>query len=91
MIAANPEFQHYIYDDGMCREFIKKNFNREVLHAYDSLEPDAFKADLWRYAILYINGGVYVDIKYRPANSFKLINIIDKGTLPNTYLSAVTA
>ncbi|KAJ8614108.1 hypothetical protein CTAYLR_004633 [Chrysophaeum taylorii] len=31
--------------------------------AYSALRPWAFKADLWRYAILYSCGGIYVDSK----------------------------
>jgi hypothetical protein len=31
--------------------------------AYDRLIPTAFKADLWRYCVLYKYGGVYLDIK----------------------------
>ncbi len=62
--SLNPEFDIHIYDENDRREFIKNNFNSEVLDAYDSLIPGAFKADLWRYCIIYKNGGVYIDIKY---------------------------
>lgn len=30
--------------------------------AYDALIPGAFKADLFRYCVLFIYGGVYADI-----------------------------
>ena len=42
----NPRFNHYLYDDNDCREFIKNNFKPDVLNAYDSLIPGAYKADL---------------------------------------------
>ena len=71
----NPEFTHYLYDDNMSREFIKNNFNDDVLYAYDKLKPGAYKADLWRYCVLYIYGGIYLDIKFAPLNGFKFINI----------------
>jgi mannosyltransferase OCH1-like enzyme len=74
----NPEFKHYLYDDKMCRDFIKNNFNEDILYTFDKLKPGAFKADLWRYCILYINGGIYLDIKYRCCNNFKLIELTDK-------------
>mgnify|MGYP001252000578 CR=1 FL=1 len=35
----NPEFTHYLYDDNMCREFIKDNFHKDVLYAFDKLKP----------------------------------------------------
>lgn len=74
----NPEFTHYLYDDNMCREFIKNNFANDILYAYDKLKPGAYKADLWRYCVLYIYGGIYLDIKYNCINNFKLINLTDR-------------
>lgn len=74
----NPRFNYYLYDDDDCREFIKNNFDENVINAYDSLIPGAYKADLWRYCILYIKGGIYLDIKYEPLNNFKFINLTEK-------------
>ena len=59
----NPEFKYYLYDDDMCKEFIKDNFDDEILYTFNKLKPGAYKADLWRYCILYIKGGIYLDIK----------------------------
>jgi mannosyltransferase OCH1-like enzyme len=75
---CNPEFKYYLYDDNECREFIKINFDAEVLYSYDALVPGAFKADLWRYCILYKLGGIYLDIKYKCVNGFKFITLTDK-------------
>jgi mannosyltransferase OCH1-like enzyme len=74
----NPEFEYHLYDDNDCREFIKDNFNYDVVEAFDNLIPGAFKADLWRYCILYKKGGIYLDIKYYTVNDFKLINLTNK-------------
>ena len=74
----NPEFEYHFYDDNQCREYIKDNFNKDVLHAFDKLIPGAFKADLWRYCILYKKGGIYVDIKYQCENNFKFIQLTHK-------------
>ena len=79
--SLNPRFNHYLYDDNDCREFIKNNFKPDVLNAYDSLIPGAYKADLWRYCILFINGGIYLDIKYSPLNGFKFINLTESEHL----------
>jgi len=76
--ATNPEFKYYLYDDNDCREFIKNNFEPDVLTAFDCLIPGAYKADLWRYCVLYKYGGVYLDIKFTPVNGFKLINLMDR-------------
>jgi mannosyltransferase OCH1-like enzyme len=74
----NPRFKYFLYDDNDCREFIRTHFKPDVLWAYDSLIPGAYKADLWRYCILFIHGGIYLDIKYTPLNGFKFINLIEK-------------
>jgi mannosyltransferase OCH1-like enzyme len=71
----NPEFEHFLYDDNDCKEFIEENFGDFVLNAYNSLIPGAYKADLWRYCVLYIYGGIYLDIKFTPVNDFKFIDI----------------
>lgn len=74
----NPGFKYYLFDDKDCRQFIKHNFDATVLYAYDHLIPGAYKADLWRYCILYKYGGIYLDIKYIPHNNFKFINFLKK-------------
>jgi mannosyltransferase OCH1-like enzyme len=74
---SNQEFNYMLFDDNDCREFIKTNFNSDVLNAFDTLIPGAYKADLWRYCVLYIKGGIYLDIKYMPINGFKLITLTE--------------
>ena len=78
IIYSNPGFNYQLFDDNDCRNFIKDNFDANVLNAFDSLIPGAYKADLWRYCILYKNGGVYLDIKYIPFNGFRFINLMEK-------------
>jgi mannosyltransferase OCH1-like enzyme len=74
----NPEFKHYLYDENECREFIKNNFDENVVNAYDSLIPSSYKSDLWRFCVLYTNGGIYFDIKYTCVNGFKFISLTEK-------------
>ena len=74
----HPRFEHFLFDDNDCRDFIIKNFDNNVVKAFDSLIPGAYKADLWRYCVLYINGGIYMDIKYSCTNSFRLIELTEK-------------
>ena len=75
ILINNPEFDYYLYDDYECKEFIQNNFNQDVVDAFESLIPGAYKADLWRYCILYKKGGVYMDIKLKPLVKLKtLIN-----------------
>lgn len=58
----NPDYSHHLYDDRECRKFLEDEFGAEYAEAFDDLIPGAFKCDLWRYAMLYTKGGVYMDI-----------------------------
>ena len=72
-LEMNPDFKLEYYDDKRCRLLIKNNFNYNVLHAYDNLIPGAYKADLFRYCVLYLYGGVYSDLTqvfYKPFNHY---------------------
>jgi mannosyltransferase OCH1-like enzyme len=75
--AQNPRFNHHLFDDNDCREFIKTHFQPDVLEAYDTLIPGAYKADLWRLCVLFINGGIYMDIKFCCVNGFRLIELTE--------------
>ena len=81
MKKVNPEFNIQLFDDNDCRKFIKKNFSKDILTAFDTLKPGAYKADLWRLCILYINGGIYIDIKLNCINNFKFIALTEKEHL----------
>lgn len=48
----------------MKDEFMRRIFaNTSLLWAYEAINPicGAAKADIWRYAVLYLYGGVYID------------------------------
>ena len=70
-IRLNPDFKISYYSDKDSRNFIKNNFDNEILTTYDKLIPGAYKADLFRYCILYINGGIYSDLTQRFTIPFK--------------------
>ena len=74
----NPEFTFHLYDDNQCREFIQNHFEKEVVYAFDKLIPGAYKADLWRLCVLFIQGGIYLDIKFKCINGFTFSEVIDK-------------
>lgn len=54
----NPEYEYKFYTDNDIRKYIKDNFP-EYLKAYDKLIPGAYKADLFRYLVLYKEGSLY--------------------------------
>ena len=57
----NPDWEYHFYDKHDRIKFIKEHFPIDVLNAYNTLIPGAFKADLWRYCVLFVYGGVYID------------------------------
>jgi len=77
--SANPDWEHRLYDNAASRAFIAENFPADVLWAFDTLVPGTFKADLFRYCVMYIHGGVYLDIKYAPVDGFSFNEFWNKG------------
>ena len=78
LVLANPELKFSLFDESDCREFIDRYFDKSVLHAYDTLIPSSYKSDLWRFCVLHKCGGIYMDIKYKCASGFKLIELCEK-------------
>ena len=70
-IKNNPSFDYYLYDDSDCEKFFKDNYNPKVFETYQSIIPGAYKADFWRYCILYKYGGIYLDIKFKIITDLK--------------------
>jgi mannosyltransferase OCH1-like enzyme len=60
-INKNPDYQWLFMDDIRCDKFIKDNFNNEFYNIYKSLPYGVMRADVWRVAVVYVYGGVYVD------------------------------
>eukprot|EP00581_Thalassiosira_minuscula_P012847 CAMPEP_0183717836 /NCGR_PEP_ID=MMETSP0737-20130205/11301_1 /TAXON_ID=385413 /ORGANISM="Thalassiosira miniscula, Strain CCMP1093" /LENGTH=962 /DNA_ID=CAMNT_0025947313 /DNA_START=125 /DNA_END=3013 /DNA_ORIENTATION=- len=55
-------WEYYFYDDDTAGDFLGMHFPPEIREAYESITPGAFKADLFRYCVLLIRGGVYADM-----------------------------
>uniref|UniRef100_A0A7S4AJP2 Alpha 1,4-glycosyltransferase domain-containing protein n=1 Tax=Pseudo-nitzschia australis TaxID=44445 RepID=A0A7S4AJP2_9STRA len=55
-------WEYKFYTDEMSLNFLSTHFPSEVREAYETLRPGAFKADLFRYCVLLIHGGVYADM-----------------------------
>jgi hypothetical protein len=56
-------YKRIVYNDLEAREFLRLNYNSTLLRRYDSISKGPHRADLFRYAVLYLNGGLYLDIK----------------------------
>lgn len=55
-------WEYTFYDDASAATFLSQHFPPQVRDAYDAILPGAFKADLFRYCVLLIKGGIYADM-----------------------------
>lgn len=58
-----PEYHRVILDDQEGLAFLRTHFSPNVTERFLRLRLGAHKADLLRYCLLYIHGGLYADIK----------------------------
>lgn len=88
----NKDYRYEFYDDQRIVDFLKKAYEPEILEAYNRLNIGAAKADFFRYAILYKEGGVYLDMDaYMLGKLDDLIQandaaIISREKFPNIYV-----
>lgn len=57
--------EYHLYSGEEIEEIIQSNFDTDVYESYLKLKPYAYKADLARYCLLYLYGGLYVDLNIR--------------------------
>jgi mannosyltransferase OCH1-like enzyme len=83
----NPEYEYKLFRKDDCIEYLKNNFNDSIINTFNNIVPEAFKADLFRYCVLFIEGGIYIDCKMIPIIPFR--NIIKPDDpcvfVENTY------
>jgi mannosyltransferase OCH1-like enzyme/glycosyltransferase involved in cell wall biosynthesis len=68
----HPEAAYRLWGTDDLRQFIAAHFEREVVEAFDTLQAFALKADLGRYCLLYVYGGLYSDLSNRFLSRWRL-------------------
>ena len=63
-LVHNPHCAYVFYDDAASRQLIAQRCP-DLLSAYDRLPLPVQKADMFRYAAIYMDGGVYADTDTR--------------------------
>lgn len=60
----NPNYKIVFFDDDDIELWIKNTFENDttIYDTYKKLKVGAARADFWRYLIMYMNGGIYLDI-----------------------------
>lgn len=63
--TTNPSWQHRLYDNAGRFEALKEVCSDRLLQAYSRINPKygAARADLFRYVMVFLHGGVYMDLK----------------------------
>lgn len=61
MCDLHPDYECILFDLEGAHSFLKEH---DLCDAFDALIPYSYKSDLFRFAYLYVMGGIYVDIKY---------------------------
>jgi mannosyltransferase OCH1-like enzyme len=69
------DYEVLFYSDDNCRRFLKEYYGVSYVKKFDEIPLGAHKADFFRYCVLYIKGGVYMDIKLNP--KLNISEIID--------------
>lgn len=57
-----PNEEYHLYSGEELEKIIQNNFDDDVFTAYKKLKPYACKADLARLCLLYLYGGLYIDL-----------------------------
>ena len=69
MRLKNSSYEHIIYTDSQMNDYINANADKDIKDTYWKMKHIVARADIWRYMILFNNGGVYLDIDSQINNS----------------------
>ncbi len=59
----NPDYSFEFFDDARMAAYMRENYAAHpILDVFERIKIPASKADVWRYCILYREGGIYCDI-----------------------------
>jgi hypothetical protein len=59
---TQSNYHYHFMDDTQIETFMKKHFTNKVYQTFKKLPLGVMKADMWRYCVLYVHGGIYTDI-----------------------------
>jgi mannosyltransferase OCH1-like enzyme len=99
----NPDYTLKVWSGNEARNYLSQNFDLSYLTCYDNLIPYAYKADFFRYCLIYNEGGWYSDlkeeilIKLNELKGYTFIGIVDLGNdyclknicLQNAFFAAI--
>jgi mannosyltransferase OCH1-like enzyme len=81
-----PDFEYRLWNEISCSELVKKELP-EYFKFYSSLRYEIQKIDYMRFVLLYLYGGVYVDLDLIPIR--KMDNVLKQPFFTNTIRGLV--
>jgi len=84
-------FSIHIFDDKDAYQYLYQNYGASIASHFHLFELGAHKADLFRYAFLYKEGGLYFDIKTKFSQPVQRMFPLETPYLTCTVLSAFVA
>ena len=72
IINLYSDCNYKLFDDDKIQQFLKENYEEEILQTYKSLSPVSYKSDFARYCLLYKLGGWYFDIGLEVKEKIKI-------------------
>ena len=89
MLFKQNGWDYKFYDDATRESVIQQGFSPDVLQAYQTIHPEygPARADFFRYCIMYLKGGVYVDIKSEFKPDVIQLPFFQKNATKSIFLS----
>ena len=87
----NPDF-HYVLLTDNDNEYIVKTYFPKYLQYYNNFKYPIQRADIILYMILYLYGGIYIDLDYIAIKSFSNLQLNDKevGLIKSNNVDVIT-
>eukprot|EP00908_Phaeocystis_cordata_P021818 Transcript_4203.p2 GENE.Transcript_4203~~Transcript_4203.p2 ORF type:complete len:212 (-),score=5.00 Transcript_4203:1261-1896(-) len=71
LAITHPSWGFRFYDDAAAIAFLQKHYGRRHVGTFKSFAHGAHRADFFRYALLYADGGYYLDTDNRPLHNLQ--------------------
>ena len=92
----NPDHVYQLFNDATAKAYLAQHFSPPVLLAFSRVREPAQQADIFRLALLAVEGGIYADADDRclapigavvPADATLVMYQEDHGTIGNNFIA----
>ena len=73
LMKYNKGYEYEFFDEAKCKKYIIENYDESMMELFNKLTNLAHKCDLFRYCLLYKEGGIYVDVDLEFKTGFNKI------------------